>query len=237
MRLWPSLTGSPPPLPPSRCSHAHSNPVKTRTCRLGFLAWIWARRQDRAGLIFMDITLTRMPSRASFLLYRRNPSAVLKLSCALLLLVGTTWKGHLLRLANLNPFDQEFPSIRFRAAKPGEQAASDIQSLVAQRVAVNVDDRLSTLQRSGQVPNSETCELIITDRCGPAALAFAMLTGCVPEGTRIHYLVRILQFWLRIIRSLPTAQAASDPMRGFRRSQKQPFFSDVEPKPAGEIWD
>ena len=62
---------------------------------------------------------------------------------------------------------QEFPSIRFRAAKPGEQGATDIQSLVAQRVAVNVDDRLSTLQRSGQVPNSETCELIITDRSCP----------------------------------------------------------------------
>jgi hypothetical protein len=60
---------------------------------------------------------------------------------------------------------QEFPSIRFRAAKPGEQGATDIQSLVAQRIAVNVDDRMSTLQRSGQVPNTETCELIITDRC------------------------------------------------------------------------
>lgn len=60
---------------------------------------------------------------------------------------------------------QEFPSIRFRAAKPGEQGATDIQSLVAQRIAVNVDDRLSTLQDSGQVPNTETCELIITDRC------------------------------------------------------------------------
>ena len=59
---------------------------------------------------------------------------------------------------------QEFPSIRFRAAKPGENGATDIQSLVAQRIAVNVDERLAMLQRSGQVPFAETCDLIITDR-------------------------------------------------------------------------
>ena len=61
---------------------------------------------------------------------------------------------------------QEFPSIRFRAAKPGENGVTDMQSLVAQRIAVNVDERLAVLQRSGQVPSSETCELIITDRWG-----------------------------------------------------------------------
>lgn len=59
---------------------------------------------------------------------------------------------------------QEFPSIRFRAAKPGENGATDIQSLVAQRIAVNVDERLGMLQRTGQVPSAETCDLIITDR-------------------------------------------------------------------------
>lgn len=61
---------------------------------------------------------------------------------------------------------QEFPSIRFRAAKPGEDGSTEVQSLVAQRIAINVDERLATLQRTGQVPTSETCELIITDRCG-----------------------------------------------------------------------
>ena len=59
---------------------------------------------------------------------------------------------------------QEFPSIRFRAAKPGENGTTDIQALVAQRIAVNVDERLSTLQRTGQVPSLETCELVIADR-------------------------------------------------------------------------
>ena len=61
---------------------------------------------------------------------------------------------------------QEFPSVRFRAAKPGEGGVTDMQALVAQRIAVNVDERLGVLQRSGQVPSSETCELIITDRWG-----------------------------------------------------------------------
>ena len=62
---------------------------------------------------------------------------------------------------------QEFPNIRFRAAKPGEDASSGLEarSLVAQRVAVDLNERLSVMQRSGQLPASSTCDLIIFDRC------------------------------------------------------------------------
>lgn len=59
---------------------------------------------------------------------------------------------------------QEYPSIRFRAAKPGEDGMTEVQSLVSQRIAVSVEERMTALQRSGQVPTSESCELIITDR-------------------------------------------------------------------------
>ena len=61
---------------------------------------------------------------------------------------------------------QEFPTIRFRAAKPGEDASSGLEarSLVAQRVAVDLFERLSNLQRSGQLPASSNCDLVIFDR-------------------------------------------------------------------------
>ena len=59
---------------------------------------------------------------------------------------------------------QEFPTIRFRAGKPSATGATDHQSLVAQKIAVEVDSRLGDLQRSAQIPSSETSELIITDR-------------------------------------------------------------------------
>ena len=64
---------------------------------------------------------------------------------------------------------QEFPNIRFRAAKPGEDASSGLEarSLVAQRVAVDLNERLSLMQRSGQLPVSSTCDLIIFDRWAP----------------------------------------------------------------------
>lgn len=62
---------------------------------------------------------------------------------------------------------QEFPTIRFRAAKPGEDASSGIEarSLVAQRVAVDLNERLSAMQRAGQLPTASTCDLVIFDRC------------------------------------------------------------------------
>ena len=61
---------------------------------------------------------------------------------------------------------QEFPNIRFRAAKPGEDASSGLEarSLVAQRVAVDLNERLSLMQRNGQLPASSTCDLVIFDR-------------------------------------------------------------------------
>ena len=61
---------------------------------------------------------------------------------------------------------QEFPTIRFRAAKPGEDASTGLEarSLVAQRVAVDLNERLSAMQRSGQLPTGSTCDLVIFDR-------------------------------------------------------------------------
>jgi len=61
---------------------------------------------------------------------------------------------------------QEFPTIRFRAAKPGEDASTGLEarSLVAQRVAVDLNERMSAMQRSGQLPAGSTCDLVIFDR-------------------------------------------------------------------------
>ena len=62
---------------------------------------------------------------------------------------------------------REMPAIRFRAAAPpGEEFPPGLESrlLVAQRVAVELHERLAALQRSGLLPERETCELILTDR-------------------------------------------------------------------------
>ena len=62
---------------------------------------------------------------------------------------------------------QEFPSIRFRASKPvGDDAGSGLetQALVSQRVALELDERLRQFQQAGQLPATQTCDLIIVDR-------------------------------------------------------------------------
>jgi syntaxin-binding protein 1 len=70
------------------------------------------------------------------------------------------------RLATAFACLKEFPTIRFRAAKPGEDHAVGLEarSLVAQRIAVELDERLAAMQRGGQLPANETCELVIFDR-------------------------------------------------------------------------
>lgn len=70
------------------------------------------------------------------------------------------------RLATVFASLKEFPTIRFRAAKPGEDASTGLEarSLVAQRVAVDLNERLSAMQRSGQLPTGSTCDLVIFDR-------------------------------------------------------------------------
>lgn len=63
---------------------------------------------------------------------------------------------------------QEMPSIRFRASKPiGDDAGSGLetQALVSQRVALELNDRLQGFQQGGLLPASQTCDLIILDRC------------------------------------------------------------------------
>ena len=62
---------------------------------------------------------------------------------------------------------QEFPSIRFRASKPvGDDVGSGLetQALVSQRVALELDERLRQFQQAGQLPATQTCDLIIVDR-------------------------------------------------------------------------
>ena len=66
---------------------------------------------------------------------------------------------------------QEFPSIRFRASKPvGDEAGSGLetQALVSQRVALELDERLRHFQQAGQLPSTQTCDLIIVDRSAAA---------------------------------------------------------------------
>jgi len=63
---------------------------------------------------------------------------------------------------------QENPVIRFRASKPlGDDSGSGLetQALVSQRVALELDQRLQDLQKAGQLPEKQTCDLIILDRC------------------------------------------------------------------------
>lgn len=71
------------------------------------------------------------------------------------------------RLATVFATLREMPAIRFRAATPpGEEFPPGLESrlLVAQRIAVELHERLAALQRAGQLPERETCELILTDR-------------------------------------------------------------------------
>ncbi|GAB4816148.1 hypothetical protein N2152v2_003194 [Parachlorella kessleri] len=71
------------------------------------------------------------------------------------------------RLASAFITLKEFPAIRFRAAAPpGEEFPPGLESrlLVAQRIAVELHERLLAVQRAGQLPERETCELILTDR-------------------------------------------------------------------------
>ncbi|PSC68723.1 SM Sec1-family [Micractinium conductrix] len=71
------------------------------------------------------------------------------------------------RLATVFATLREMPAIRFRAAAPpGEEFPPGLESrlLVSQRIAVELHERLAALQRSGLLPERETCELILTDR-------------------------------------------------------------------------
>jgi syntaxin-binding protein 1 len=71
------------------------------------------------------------------------------------------------RLATMFSTMKEFPSIRFRAAlPPGDEYPPGLESrlLVGQRLAVELYETLAEMQRLGQIPERETCELIITDR-------------------------------------------------------------------------
>lgn len=71
------------------------------------------------------------------------------------------------RLATIFSTLKENPSIRYRAAlPPGEEYPPGLESrlLVSQRLAVELYEVLSDMQRAGHIPERETCEIIITDR-------------------------------------------------------------------------
>ena len=72
------------------------------------------------------------------------------------------------RLASLFVTMKEMPSIRYRAALPPESHeyphGLESRLLVTQRLAVEVSKLLEHYQGSSQVPEGETCELIIVDR-------------------------------------------------------------------------
>lgn len=72
------------------------------------------------------------------------------------------------RLATVFASLREMPAIRFRAGlPPGDDfpPGLEIRLLVAQRIALELRERLAALQRSGVLPEHDTCELVITDRC------------------------------------------------------------------------
>lgn len=72
------------------------------------------------------------------------------------------------RLASLFVTMKEMPSIRYRAALPPESHeyphGLESRLLVTQRLAVEVSTLLDHYQETSQVPEGETCELIIVDR-------------------------------------------------------------------------
>lgn len=71
------------------------------------------------------------------------------------------------RLASLFVTMKEMPSIRYRAvAPPGDEYPSGLDSrlLLPQRLAVELHQQLEHYQDLNQIPEGETCELVIIDR-------------------------------------------------------------------------
>jgi len=71
------------------------------------------------------------------------------------------------RLASVFTALDEFPCIRYRTGKPpgdGDPPGAEARSLVAQRVAAKLHSLLSDLQREQQLPQTETCDLVVVDR-------------------------------------------------------------------------
>jgi len=71
------------------------------------------------------------------------------------------------RLASICTALDEFPCIRYRMGKPpseGDPPGAEARSLVAQHVAAKVHSLLSDLQREQQLPQTETCDLVVVDR-------------------------------------------------------------------------
>lgn len=113
------------------------------------------------------------------------------------------------RLASVFATLREMPAIRFRAATPpGEEFPPGLESrlLVAQRIAVELNERLAGLQRQGLLPERETCELVLTDRgfdtVAPVihewtyeAMALDLLEGtpCLQVGARVLRALRVLR--------------------------------------------
>uniref|UniRef100_A0A061S1I1 Syntaxin-binding protein 1 n=2 Tax=Tetraselmis sp. GSL018 TaxID=582737 RepID=A0A061S1I1_9CHLO len=71
------------------------------------------------------------------------------------------------RLATVFAALDEFPSIRYRAGKPpadGDPPGGDSRAAAPQRLAAKLHEHLTELQHGSQLPQAETCDLIILDR-------------------------------------------------------------------------
>ncbi|GIL82467.1 hypothetical protein Vretimale_11867 [Volvox reticuliferus] len=79
------------------------------------------------------------------------------------------------RLATLFTSLKEFPVVRYKAAQPsqpGDPAGQAVRASLPQLLATRLWDRLSGLQRAGQLPNKETCDLLVLDRSYDAVAPF-----------------------------------------------------------------
>lgn len=71
------------------------------------------------------------------------------------------------RLATFFATLHEYPAIRYkmgRAAEPSDPPGAGARSKLTNLLALKLSERVMVMQRSGQLPNRETCDLVIVDR-------------------------------------------------------------------------
>ncbi|KAG2501418.1 hypothetical protein HYH03_001201 [Edaphochlamys debaryana] len=79
------------------------------------------------------------------------------------------------RLATLFTSLKDFPVIRYKATKapePGDPPGQALRGSLPQLLATRLFERLSGLQRAGQLPAKETCDMLVLDRTYDAVAPF-----------------------------------------------------------------
>ncbi|GLC77701.1 hypothetical protein PLESTF_001978000 [Pleodorina starrii] len=79
------------------------------------------------------------------------------------------------RLMTLFTSLKEFPVVRYKAAQPpqpGDPPGQAVRGSLPQLLATRLVEKLSGLQRSGQLPNKETCDMLVLDRSYDAVAPF-----------------------------------------------------------------